>query len=187
MYVLKSDHHDLAQLRSIQDWYLKYELTSVQGVSEVASIGGFVRQYQITVDPNKLRAYNISISKIRTAVQRNNSDVGGRLLEVAEKEFMIRGLGYINSLDDVRNIALGVDQSGTPILLRDVARVQFGPEIRRGLADWNGEGETVGGIVVVRYGSNARQVINDVKAKLETWKAASRKASKLRWPMTGLP
>ena len=166
MYALKSDRHDLAQLRSIQDWYLKYELTSVQGVSEVASIGGFVRQYQITVDPNRLRAYNIPISKIRTAVQRSNSDVGGRLLEVAEKEFMIRGLGYITSLDDVRNIALGVDQSGTPILLRDVARVQFGPEIRRGLADWNGEGETVGGIVVVRYGSNARQVINDVKVKL---------------------
>ena len=166
MYALKSNRHDLAQLRSLQDWYLKYELTSVQGVAEVASVGGFVRQYQITVDPNKLRAYQIPISKIRTAVQRSNNDVGGRLLEVAGKEFMIRGRGYIKSLDDVRNIALGVDSNGTPILLRDVARVQYGPQIRRGLADWNGEGEAVGGIVVVRYGANARQVIEDVKAKL---------------------
>ncbi len=166
MYVLKSDRHDLAELRSLQDWYLKYELTAVQGVSEVASIGGFVRQYQITVDPNKLRGYNIPISKIRAAVQRSNNDVGGRLLEVAEKEFMIRGLGYIKSLDDVRNIAVGVDGNGTPVLLRDVATVHYGPEIRRGLADWNGEGEAVGGIVVVRYGSNARQVIQDVKARL---------------------
>ncbi len=166
IYALTSDRHDLAELRTLQDWYLKYELTSVPGVSEVASIGGFVRQYQITVDPNKLRAYNIPISKIRAAVQRSNNDVGGRLLEVAEKEFMIRGLGYIESLDDVRNIAVGVDGNGTPILLSDIARVGYGPEIRRGLADWNGEGETVGGIVVVRYGANVRQVIRDVKAKL---------------------
>ncbi|MBI4905726.1 MAG: efflux RND transporter permease subunit [Acidobacteria bacterium] len=170
MYALKSDRHDLSQLRSIQDWYLKYELTSVHGVAEVAGIGGFVRQYQITVDPNKLRAYNIPVSKIRMAVQRSNNDVGGRLLEVAEKEFMIRGLGYIKSLDDVRSIALGVDGRGTPILLRDVASVQFGPEMRRGLADWNGEGETVGGIIVIRYGANARQVIEDVKEKLAEMK-----------------
>jgi copper/silver efflux system protein len=170
MYALKSDEHDLAELRSLQDWYLKYELTSVQGVSEVASIGGFVRQYQVTLDPNKLRAYNIPISKIRTAIQRSNNDVGGRLLEVAEKEFMIRGLGYIKSLDDVRKIALGVDENGAPILIRDVARVQFGPEIRRGIADWNGEGETVGGVVVVRFGANAQQVIKDVKTKLEDLK-----------------
>ena len=167
MYVLKSDRHDLGQLRSIQDWYLKYELTAVPGVSEVASVGGFVRQYQITVDPNRLRAYNISISKIRHAVQRSNADVGGRLLEVAEKEFMIRGLGYIDSLDDIRKVALGVGSGGTPILLRDVATVQMGPEIRRGIAEWNGEGEAVGGIVVVRYGANSRQVIRDVKAKLQ--------------------
>ena len=166
MYALKSDRHDLSQLRSIQDFYLKYELTSVQGVSEVASVGGFVRQYQITVDPNKLRAYDIPISKIRTAVQRSNNDVGGRLLEISEKEFMIRGLGYIKSLDDIRKISLGVDKQGTPILLRDLATVQYGPDIRRGIAEWNGEGETVGGIVVVRYGANARKVIEDVKAKL---------------------
>jgi Cu(I)/Ag(I) efflux system membrane protein CusA/SilA len=166
MYALKSDRHDLSQLRTIQDWYLKYELTSVPGVSEVASVGGFVRQYQILVDPNKLRSYDIPISRIRTAVQRSNNDVGGRLLELSEKEFMIRGLGYIKSLDDIRKIALGVDRNGTPILLRDIATVQYGPELRRGIAEWNGEGETVGGIVVVRYGANAYRVIQDVKAKL---------------------
>ena len=171
MYALRSDRHDLSELRSIQDWFLKFELTSVPGVAEVASVGGFVRQYQITVDPNRLRAYNITISKIRDAVQMSNSDVGGRLLEVAEKEFMIRGLGYIESLDDIRQIALGVDGNGTPILLDDVARVGLGPEMRRGIADWNGEGETVGGIVVVRYGADTRQVIIDVKARLEEIKA----------------
>ncbi len=171
LYALKSDRHDLSELRSIQDWYLKYELTGVQGVSEVASIGGFVRQYQITVDPNRLRAYNIPISKIRMAVSRSNNDVGGRVLEVAEKEFMIRGLGYIKSLDDIRKIALGVDERGTPVLLRDVATVQIGPEMRRGLADWNGEGEVVGGVVIVRYGANALQVIEDVKTKLAQLKS----------------
>ena len=171
MYVLKSDRHDLSELRSIQDWFLKFELTSVPGVSEVASIGGFVRQYQITVDPNKLRAYNIPISKIRNAVQMSNSDVGGRVIEIAEKEFMIRGLGYIESLDDIRQIALGVNANGAPILLRDVARVGMGPEIRRGLADWNGEGEVVGGIVIVRYGADTLRVIADVKEKLAEVKA----------------
>ncbi len=166
MYVLQSDRHDLAQLRTIQDWYLKYELTSVPGVSEVASVGGFVKQYQIILDPNKMRGYNIPISKIRTAVQRSNNDVGGRLLEISEKEFMIRGHGYIRSLDDLRSVALGVDRNGVPVLLRDVATVQYGPEIRRGLAEWNGEGETVGGIVIARYGADSYRVIQDVKAKL---------------------
>ncbi len=170
MYVLRSDRHDLGQLRSIQDWYLKHEITAVPGVSEVASVGGFVRQYQITVDPNRLRAYNVPISKIRRAVQRSNSDAGGRLLEISEKEFMIRGLGSIRSLEDIRQIALGVGANGVPILLRDVATIAIGPEMRRGLADWNGEGETVGGIVVVRYGVNAYQVIQDVKEKLEQLK-----------------
>ena len=166
MYALRSDRHDLSQLRSIQDWYLKYELTAVSGVSEVASIGGFVRQYQITVDPNQLRAYNISISRIRQAVSRSNNDVGGRVLEIAEKEFMVRGEGYLQSLDDLEKVALGVDGKGTPILLRDVAHVRLGPEIRRGLTDLNGEGEVVGGIVIIRYGANAQQVIQDVKARL---------------------
>ena len=172
MYALKSDRHDLAELRSLQDWFLKYELTSVPGVSEVASVGGFVKQYQITVDPNRLRAYGIPVSRIRRAVERSNSDVGGRLLEIAEKEFMIRGRGLIESMDDIRTIALGVSASGTPILLEDVANVSIGPEMRRGIAEWNGEGETVGGIVVVRHGAGTLKVIRDVKAKLEETKAS---------------
>ncbi len=165
-YALKSDRHDLSELRSIQDWFLKYELSAVAGVAEVASIGGFVKQYQITLDPNKLRAYNLPISKIREAVRMSNREVGGRVLEIAEKEFMIRGRGYFESLDDIRTTALGVDARGVPILLRDVARVAIGPEMRRGLADWDGEGETVGGIVVVRSGANTLQVIRDVKTRL---------------------
>ena len=172
MYALKSDRHDLAELRSLQDWFLKYELASVPGVSEVASVGGFVKQYQITVDPNRLRAYGIPVSRIRRAVERSNSDVGGRLLEIAEKEFMIRGRGLIESMDDIRTIALGVSASGTPILLDDVADVSIGPEMRRGIAEWNGEGETVGGIVVVRHGAGTLKVIGDVKAKLEDTKAS---------------
>ena len=171
MYALKSDRHDLGELRSIQDWFLKYELASVPGVSEVASVGGFVRQYQITVDPNRLRAYGIPISRIRDAVRNSNTDVGGRLLEVAEKEFMIRGIGTIASVDDIGKIALGVDAAGSPILVRDVARVGVGPEMRRGIAEWNGEGETVGGIVVVRHGAGTWKVIRDVKAKLDEVKA----------------
>ena len=167
MYALRSDRHDLGELRSIQDWFLKYELTAVRGVSEVAGVGGFVRQYQVTVDPNRLRAFDLSIGEIRTAIRESNSDVGGGLVEVAEKEFMIRGLGYIRSLDDLRRVGLGVRADGTPILLEDVARVSLGPESRRGLAEWNGEGETVGGIVVVRSGEDTRRVIRDVKARLE--------------------
>ena len=170
MYALKSDERNLQELRSIQDWFLKYELTAVEGVSEVATIGGFVKQYQVTVDPNKLRAYNIPISKIRTAIQRSNADVGGRLLEMSETEFMVRGLGYIQGLEDIRDIVLAVDERGVPVLIRDVATAQLGPEMRRGLAELNGEGETVGGIVVVRFGANAYQVIQDVKAKLDELK-----------------
>ncbi len=171
MYALRSDDHDLAELRSIQDWFLKYELTAVQGVSEVASVGGFVRQYQITVDPNRLRAYDISLARIRDAVRRSNTDVGGRVFETAETEFMVRGEGYIRGLDDVRQIALGVDASGTPVTVEDVATVQFGPEIRRGLAELNGEGEVVGGIVVVRSGANVHEVVGRVKARLEELQA----------------
>ena len=171
MYALRSDDHDLAELRSLQDWFLKYELTAVQGVSEVASVGGFVRQYQITVDPNRLRAYDISLARIRDAVRRSNTDVGGRVFETAETEFMVRGEGYIRGLDDVRRIALGVDASGTPVTVEDVATVQFGPEIRRGLAELNGEGEVVGGIVVVRSGANVHEVVGRVKARLEDLQA----------------
>ncbi len=166
IYALRSDRVDLAELRSIQDWFLKYELTAVPGVSEVASIGGFVKQYQITVDPNKLRAYDVPLSRIRSAVQRSNNDVGGRVLEMAETEFMVRGEGYIRGLDDVRQVALGVDPSGTPILVQDVATVQFGPEMRRGLAELNGEGEVVGGIVIVRSGANVYNVVEAVKTRL---------------------
>ncbi len=166
MYVLKSKERSLGDLRSIQDWYLKYELTGVPGVSEVASVGGFVKQYQITVDPNKLRAYNISLSKIRSAVQRSNNDVGGRVLEMSETEFMVRGEGYIKNVEHLKAIALAVDEGGTPILLKDVGTVQRGPEIRRGLAELNGEGEVVGGIIIVRFGANAYEVIQRVKEKL---------------------
>ncbi|NOY78642.1 MAG: efflux RND transporter permease subunit [Calditrichaeota bacterium] len=166
-YVLESKNHDLSQLRSIQDWYLRYELTSVPGVAEVASVGGFVKQYQVEVDPNKLVAYGIPLSRVRMALKRSNQDVGGRLIEMAETEFMIRGLGYIHSVEDIRKIALGVDKRGNPIQIKDVADVHIGPELRRGIADWNGEGEVVGGIVVMRYGENALKTINLVKAKLK--------------------
>ena len=171
-YVLEdtTGAHDLSELRSIQDWYLRYELTSVPGVSEVASIGGFVKQYQVTVDPNRLLAYNVPLQKIKMAIRRSNNDVGGRLIEMAETEFMVRGLGYIESLDDIRSIPVGVDANGTPVRVRDIATVQLGPELRRGLADWNGEGEIVGGIVVMRYGENALAVINRVHEKLEALK-----------------
>ncbi len=166
-YTLESDRHDLAQLRSIQDWFLRYELAGVPGVSEVASIGGFVKQYQVVVDPNKLRAYNIPIQKIRTAIWRSNSDVGGRVVEMGETEFMVRGLGYIKTIDDLNTIPLSVDERGIPILLRNVATVRIGPELRRGIADYNGEGEVVGGVIVMRYGENALQVIEDVKQRLK--------------------
>ncbi|MFH1540045.1 MAG: efflux RND transporter permease subunit [bacterium] len=169
-YVLEdtSGKHDLSELRSIQDWFLKYELTSVPGVAEVASIGGFVKQYQIELDPNKLDAYGIPLSKIKTAIMRSNNDVGGRLVEMGETEFMVRGLGYINSIEDIKKISLGVDEDGTPILLGNVARVQIGPELRRGVAELDGEGEVVGGIVVIRFGENALKVIDAVKERLKS-------------------
>jgi Cu(I)/Ag(I) efflux system membrane protein CusA/SilA len=170
-YMLESDRHDLAQLRSIQDWFLRYELTSVPGVAEVASIGGFVKQYQVTVDPNKLLAFNIPLQKLSMAIQRSNNDVGGRVVEMGETEFMVRGLGYISGVKDLEMIPLRVDKDGTPTLLRDVATVRVGPELRRGLADYNGRGEVVGGIIVMRYGENALQVIQNVKNKLEQLKA----------------
>ena len=166
MYSLNATNHDLAQLRSMQDWYLRYQIASVEGVSEVASLGGFVKQYQITADPAKLRAFNLSVSDVAMAVKRSNGEVGGRSLELSEKEFMLHVKGYVQSLDDLRQVAVGVGDRGVPILLRQVANVEFGPDMRRGIAELNGEGETVGGIVVVRYGANARQVIIDVKKKL---------------------
>jgi Cu(I)/Ag(I) efflux system membrane protein CusA/SilA len=167
MYSLNSTNRSLAELRSIQDWYLKYQLTSVEGVSEVASVGGFVKQYQVTVDPTKLRAYNLSLSDVSLAIQKSNGEVGGRSMELAEKEFILRVRGYIHGLKDLEKVAVGVGPNGVPILLGQVANVQLGPDMRRGISEWNGEGETVGGIVVVRYGANARQVIEDVKARLD--------------------
>jgi len=167
MYSINSTNRDLAELRSYQDWYLKYQLTAVEGVSEVASVGGFVKQYQVTVDPTKLRAYNLSLQEVSTAIQRSNGEVGGRSLELSEREFILRVKGYVQSLDDLRKVAVSSGPNGVPILLRDVATVQFGPDMRRGIAEQNGEGETVGGIVVVRYGANANQVIQAVKQRLD--------------------
>jgi Cu(I)/Ag(I) efflux system membrane protein CusA/SilA len=170
-YVLDGgDKYDLQQLRSIQDWYLRYELSSVQGVSEVASIGGFVKQYQVEVDPLRLQAYHLPIQQIRMAIKRNNNDVGGRLIEMGETEFMVRGLGYIRSIDDLKKIPVGMGPNNAPILLSDVARIHLGPELRRGIAEWDGQGETVGGVIVMRYGENALKVIDGVKAKLEELK-----------------
>ncbi len=163
----RSGRHDLSQLRSIQDWYLRYPLQTVPGVSEVAAIGGFVKQYQVEVDPDALLAYNIPLSKVRHAIKRSNQDVGGRLIEMSETEYMVRGLGYIRSLDDLRSIPVGVDGRGTPIRLRDVAHVHIGPELRRGLAELNGEGEVAGGVVIMRYGENALATIERVREKLK--------------------
>ena len=167
MYSLNSKERSLAELRSMQDWYLKYQLTSVEGVAEVASIGGFVKQYQVTVDPTKLRAYNLSIADVGMAIRKSNGEVGGRSIEMAEKEFILRVRGYVQSVDDLRMVAVGAGANGVPILLREVANVQLGPEMRRGIAELNGDGETVGGIVVVRYGANAREVIGAVKSRLD--------------------
>jgi Cu(I)/Ag(I) efflux system membrane protein CusA/SilA len=167
MYSINSKERNLAELRSMQDWYLKYQLTSVEGVAEVASVGGFVKQYQVTVDPTKLRAYNLSIADVSMAIKKSNGEVGGRSIEMAEKEFILRVRGYIQSIEDLKKVAVGVGANGVPILLRDVANVQLGPDMRRGIAELNGDGETVGGIVVVRYGANARQVIQQVKARLD--------------------
>ncbi|VAX31344.1 Cobalt-zinc-cadmium resistance protein CzcA; Cation efflux system protein CusA [hydrothermal vent metagenome] len=167
----RTGKYDLAQLRSMQDWYLRYELTSVEGVSEVASVGGFVKQYQVDVDPNKLLAYNIPLSKVKRAIKRSNQDVGGRLLEISEIEYMVRGLGYIKGVEDIKNIAIGVDNNGTPILVRDVANVHLGPELRRGVTELNGEGEVAGGVVLMRFGGNALATINRVKEKLKSLKA----------------
>ncbi|NOY61706.1 MAG: efflux RND transporter permease subunit [Gammaproteobacteria bacterium] len=166
----KTGNTDLAELRSIQDWYLRYPLQTVEGVSEVASVGGYIKQYQVEVDPNALLAYNIPLSKIKHAIQRSNNDVGGKLVEMAETEYMVRGLGYIQSIDDLNVIPVGVDDNGTPIRLQDVAHIHLGPELRRGVAELNGEGEVAGGVVIMRYGENAMAVIERVRAKLEELK-----------------
>ena len=166
----RTGKHDLSELRSIQDWYLRYPLQTVDGVAEVASIGGYVKQYQIEVDPNALTRFNITLEQLKTAVKKSNNDVGGRLIELAETEYMVRGTGYIQSLQDVEEIPVGAGFNGTPVRVRDVARVQFGPELRRGLVDLDGEGEVAGGVVVMRFGENALATIQGVRAKIEELK-----------------
>ncbi len=167
-YTLSSEQRSLQELRSIQDWYLKYELSAVEGVAEVASIGGFVKQYQITVDPVRLLAFNIPLTMVEMAVMSSNNDVGGEVIEMGETEFMVRGLGYIKTIEDIRNIPIMVDKvRGTPVYLQDIADVSIGPLMRRGVAESNGDGEVVGGIVVMRYGQNALEVIKKVKERLE--------------------
>lgn len=168
-YVLVDDsgRHDLAQLRSLQDFWIKYALESVPGVAEVASVGGFQRQYQVVLDPERLRAYNMPIATIVESIRRSNNDVGGRVVEMGGREYMVRGLGYLRSTADLEQVVVGEDGRGTPVRLRDVARVSVGPEIRRGAADLDGLGEVVGGIVVMRHGENALNVIRRVKARIE--------------------
>ena len=161
----RSHQHSLADLRSLQDWYLRYQLETVPGVSEVASIGGFVRQYQVNLDPNKLRAYNIPLSTVIDRVRDSTNEVGGRVLEMGGAEYMVRGLGYLRSTQDLENVPV-TTKNGTPVLVRDLGVVTLGPDIRRGVVEWNGDGETVGGIIVMRYGMNALNVIEGVKKKL---------------------
>ncbi len=173
-YVLKdeSGRHNLAELRTYQDWYLRYALQSVPGVAEVAGLGGFQKQYQVTVDPRRLQSYGVSIMDAIEAVRRSNSEVGGRLIEWAGAEFMVRGKGYVKSITDLGQVVVKTNKKGTPVLLRDVAAIALGPQIRRGLLDFNGGGDAVGGIVVMRHGENAMDVIGRVKAKLAEMKSS---------------
>ena len=165
-YTIEGKGYDLEQLRTLQDWFVRYQLNTVPGVAEVASVGGFVREYQIDLDPNRLFAYNVKLGDVMDAVKRSNNDVGGRLLEQADAEFLIRGKGYIKSQKDLEDIVVGADLRGTPIYVKNLGTVQMGGAIRRGLLDKNGEGEAVGGIVVMRYGENAKDVIDRVKEKI---------------------
>jgi len=166
----RTGQHDISQLRSLQDWFLKFELQTVPGVSEVSALGGMVKQYQVKVDPEKLRAYGIPLSHIQMAIKRGNQEVGASVVELAEAEYMVRATGYISDKKDIETIPLGVNDNGTPLLIRDIATVDIGPQMRRGIAELNGEGETVGGIVVMRFGENAQKTIDGVKAKLEDLK-----------------
>src|SRR5213075_561338 len=162
----KSGKHNLAELRSFQDWHLRYALESVKGVSEVASVGGFVKQYQVDLDPNKLLAYGIPISEVVNKIRMSNGDVGGKIFEVGSTEFYVRGRGYIKSIEDIEDVPLKT-QKGSPVYVKNVGTVHLGPDIRRGIAELNGEGEVVGGIIVMRYGENALRVIEGIKKKLE--------------------
>ena len=166
----RTGQQDLAQLRSLQDWFLKFELQTVAGVSEVATVGGMVKQYQVVIDPNKLRAYNLPLSQIKKAIQNANQEVGGSVIEMAEAEYMVRATGYIGRKKDLASIVVAMSEDGTPIQLADIARIGTGPQMRRGIAELDGEGEVVGGIVVMRYGENALTTIKTVKEKLEELK-----------------
>ncbi len=171
-YALVSDKRSLQELRSMQDWYLKYQLASIPGVSEVASVGGFVKQYQVNVDPARLQGYGITLSMVEMAIQKGNSDAGGEVIEMGEAEFMIRGLGYLKSLDDIKNLPVTTNATtGTPIFLRDIADINIGPEMRRGIAELDGQGEVAGGVIVMRYGQNALEIIDAVKKKLQVLQA----------------
>jgi Cu(I)/Ag(I) efflux system membrane protein CusA/SilA len=163
----RSGKHDIAQLRSLQDWFLKFELQSVPGVSEVASLGGMVRQYQVVLDPDQVRAYDLTLAQVRDAIRQANRETGGALLEMAEAEYMVRSKGYLRGIDDLRAVPVGIVRDGTPVLLEDVADIRIGPQIRRGIATLDGEGEVVGGIVVMRFGANAQDVIDRVKVRIE--------------------
>ncbi len=168
----KTGQHDLSQLRSLQDWFLKFELQTVPGVSEVATIGGMVKQYQVVVNPDSLRAHNISLAVIKNAIQQSNQETGGSVIEMAEAEYMVRSTGYIKNMDDLKNIPLILTDNGTPIVLSDVASVRLGPQMRRGIAELDGEGEVVGGVIVMRSGEDALKTIEAVKAKLQILKAS---------------
>jgi Cu(I)/Ag(I) efflux system membrane protein CusA/SilA len=168
----RSGQHDLAQLRSIQDWFLKFELQTVPGVAEVATIGGMVQQYQVVVDPDAMRAYQISLAQIRQAIQRGNREVGGSVIEMGEAEYMVRSTGYLSSISDLEKIPLGVNDKGTPVRLSDIADIRMGPQLRRGIAELNGEGEVVGAVIVMRFGENARSTIEAVKTRLEELKGS---------------
>ncbi|HET9707676.1 MAG TPA: efflux RND transporter permease subunit, partial [Gemmatimonadales bacterium] len=165
-YVLESDSLDLAQLRTLQDWYIRYQLTAIPGVSEVASLGGFVKQYQVEVDPERLRAFHIPVMRVVEAIGAHNADVGARVIEMGGREYMIRGLGYLRTVTDIGNVAVGSTMNGTPIRVSDVATVQIGPAPRRGAADLNGRGEVVAGIVIMRFGSDALKTIEAIKARV---------------------
>ncbi|MCL4114634.1 UNVERIFIED_CONTAM: hypothetical protein GTU68_002205 [Idotea baltica] len=168
----RTNKHDLSQLRSLQDWFVKFELQTVPGVSEIATIGGMVKQYQVTADPDSLRAYNISLDQLKKAIQKGNQETSGSVMEQGEAEYMISSKGYLKNIEDIENIPVSLNkETGSPILLRDIAKVRIGPQMRRGIAELDGEGEVVGGIVVMRYGENALQVIEDTKKKLEDIRA----------------
>jgi len=162
----RSGEHDLAQLRSLQDWFLKYELQTVPGVAEVATIGGMVKQYQVVVDPDKLRAFGITLAKLKASIQRGNQETGGSVIEMGEAEYMVRASGYLESIEDLAAIPVGLNEQGTPLVLADVAEIRLGPQMRRGIADLDGEGEVVGGVVIMRWGENASKTIDAVKARL---------------------